>query len=52
MAFKNLGYMAGDFPVSESISQRIFSLPMHPYLTDNDIDQICDILITCKEKVL
>ena len=52
MAFKNLGYKAGDFPVSESISQRIFSLPMHPYLTDDNINKICDILITCKEKVL
>ena len=51
MAFKNLGYKAGDFPVSESISQRIFSLPMHPYLTDDNINKICDILITCKEKV-
>ena len=46
MAFKNLGYKAGDFPVSESISQRIFSLPMHPYLTEKDLIQICDILIT------
>ena len=52
MAFKNLGYKAGAFPVSESISQRIFSLPMHPYLTDDNINKICDILITCKEKVL
>ena len=52
IAFKNLGYKAGDFPVSESISQRIFSLPMHPYLTDDNINKICDILITCKEKVL
>ena len=52
MAFKNLGYKAGDFPVAESISQRIFSLPMHPYLTDDNINKICDILITCKEKVL
>ncbi len=31
-AYQYLGYGAGDFPVSESIAQRIFSLPMHPYL--------------------
>lgn len=31
-AYINLGYKAGDFPVSESLSRRVFSLPMHPYL--------------------
>ena len=44
-AFKNLGYKVGDLPISESISQQIFSLPMHPYLTEKDLIQICDILI-------
>lgn len=50
-AFCNLDYALGDFPVSESISQRIFSLPMHPYLTDDNINNICKILISCKELV-
>ncbi len=40
-AFKNLSYSEGDFPVSEDVSSRIFSLPMHPYLTDDEIDTIC-----------
>ena len=31
-AFAYLGYSQGDFKVSEDISKRIFSLPMHPYL--------------------
>jgi UDP-2-acetamido-2-deoxy-ribo-hexuluronate aminotransferase len=31
-AFASLGYMEGDFPVSDDCSRRIFSLPMHPYL--------------------
>lgn len=31
-AFVHLGYKLGDFPMSEQISERIFSLPMHPYL--------------------
>jgi dTDP-4-amino-4,6-dideoxygalactose transaminase len=35
-AFSNLGYAAGDFPVSEGCAGRIFSLPMHPYLTPDD----------------
>ena len=48
-AFSDLNYSTGDFPVAESISQRIFSLPMHPYLSDDNISKICDILISCKE---
>ncbi|MBN2438886.1 MAG: DegT/DnrJ/EryC1/StrS family aminotransferase [Deltaproteobacteria bacterium] len=35
-AFSCLGYKEGDFPVSEDCAQRIFSLPMHPYLTAGD----------------
>ncbi len=31
-AYQDLGYKKGDFPVSEDVSSRIFSLPMHPYL--------------------
>ncbi len=40
-AYKELGYKYGDFPASEEISSRIFSLPMHPYLTDEEIEFIC-----------
>lgn len=43
-AYHHLGHQKGDFPVSEGISKQIFSLPMHPYLTENDITQICDII--------
>jgi dTDP-4-amino-4,6-dideoxygalactose transaminase len=39
-AFAYLGYAPGDFPVSEEISSRIFSLPMHPYLDESTISKI------------
>jgi dTDP-4-amino-4,6-dideoxygalactose transaminase len=39
-AFAYLGHQAGDFPVSESAGQRIFSLPMHPYLAAEDQQKI------------
>lgn len=39
-AFASLGYRAGDFPVSESVSRRILSLPMHPYLREEQIHRI------------
>ena len=41
-AFSYLGYAYGDFPVSEQIATRIFSLPMHPYLEDGEIEFIAD----------
>ena len=44
-AFSFLGYSTGDFPVSEDCSQRIFSLPMHPYLTASDQEKIADVFI-------
>ena len=43
-AFKNLGYGDGDFLVSKDISQRIFSLPMHPYLSESDIESITNLV--------
>jgi UDP-2-acetamido-2-deoxy-ribo-hexuluronate aminotransferase len=43
-AFTYLGYAAGDFPIAEDLSQRVLSLPMHPYLTDDQIDQIVDAM--------
>jgi len=31
--FAGLGYAEGSLPVSEDVSGRVFSIPMHPYLT-------------------
>ncbi len=42
--YKKLGYKRGDFPNSESVAKRIFSIPMHPYLSKSDQDKILDIL--------
>lgn len=35
-AFSYLNYREGDFPISEDCSKRIFSIPMHPYLSRDD----------------
>lgn len=43
-AFQMLGYKYGDFPISEDISNRIFSLPMHPYLSQDDQTHIVSVL--------
>jgi UDP-2-acetamido-2-deoxy-ribo-hexuluronate aminotransferase len=44
-AFAYLGYGAGTFPVSENAANRIFSLPMHPYLLETDQTNITQILL-------
>ena len=42
--YKKYGYTKGDFPVCEEISERILSIPMHPYLKRNDQDKIINAL--------
>jgi len=43
-AFADLGYKAGDFPVSEKVSEEIMSLPMSPYLSEAQQDFIVTAL--------
>jgi len=38
--YAHLGYKAGDFPVAEQKATRIFSLPMYPYLTDEQVERV------------
>ena len=42
--FGYLRYKNGDFPIAENLSQTIVSLPMHPYLSETDIDSIIEVL--------
>ncbi len=39
-AFKGLGCTEGDFPVAEAVSREIISLPMSPFLSREDQDEI------------
>lgn len=41
-AYKDLGYRKGDFPVTESYSREILSLPMFPELKESEIKYIVD----------
>lgn len=41
-AYKYLGYKKGDFPVAESVSRDIISLPMYPHLSRGQIRFITD----------
>lgn len=39
-AYSFLGYKKGEFPVSEQASQEVLSLPMHPFLTREQQDEV------------
>jgi UDP-2-acetamido-2-deoxy-ribo-hexuluronate aminotransferase len=43
-AFSALGYQEGAFPLSEKAGKSVMSLPMHPYLSDEDQNYIVDSL--------
>jgi len=43
-AFADLGYAPESFPVSTEVSERVMSLPMHPYLTEKQQQAICSAI--------
>lgn len=45
-AYKHLGYQAGDFPVAETLSKQILSLPMYPGLSQTQIEQVVEAIDT------
>ena len=44
--FEGLGYQYGDFPESERASREVLSLPMHPFLSSREQDEIVEKLIS------
>ncbi|MGC6429207.1 MAG: DegT/DnrJ/EryC1/StrS family aminotransferase [Flavobacteriales bacterium] len=42
--FEYLNYSKGDFPVSEKASKEVFSLPMSPFLNDDQIEYITSLI--------
>lgn len=41
-SFKYLGYQKGDFQISERASKQVLSIPVHPFLTDEQVEHIVD----------
>ncbi len=42
--YQKYKYVLGDFKVCEQISNRIFSIPMHPYIKQSDQDRVINVL--------
>jgi dTDP-4-amino-4,6-dideoxygalactose transaminase len=43
-AFSSLGYTRGQFPVTETATEQILSLPLFAELADQDIERICSLV--------
>lgn len=44
IGYKYLGYKEGDFPETEAAAKEIFSLPMYPALTNEEVYYVCSVL--------
>ncbi len=42
--FADLGHREGEFPVTERVASEGLSLPMNPYLTEEEVDRVCAAL--------
>jgi|SRR3989344_1536458 len=49
-AFNDSRYKIGDFPVSESLTSKILSLPMHPFLSTKEVDFVSELVIKYTKK--
>jgi UDP-2-acetamido-2-deoxy-ribo-hexuluronate aminotransferase len=45
-AYLEYGAGEGSLPVAEQLSHAVLSLPMHPYLSDEEVDQVSAALIS------
>jgi aminotransferase EvaB len=43
-AYKDLGYIEGDLPHTESAAKEIFSLPMYPGLPAESVERVCNVI--------
>jgi len=50
--FKNLGYNIKDYPEAYDNYSREISLPIYPQLTNEQIDYICEVVLTSYKKVV
>ncbi len=44
-AYKNLNYPADSNPVTQQLCATVLSLPIHPYITKEDVDKVCELVI-------
>ncbi len=47
-AYFKYGFVEGDMPVAESICAEVLSLPMHAYLKDEEVDDVCAAILCAR----
>lgn len=48
--FMNMGYKEGGFPVSEKLAKEVLSLPVNPFVTEEDIERITQVIVEFARK--
>ena len=43
--YNELNYKQGDLPISESLPGKVLSLPIHPYLTNEQIEFVANSMV-------
>ena len=46
--YKDYGFNLEDLKVSESLAERVLSIPMHPYMEKEDVKKVCKALVEIK----
>jgi dTDP-4-amino-4,6-dideoxygalactose transaminase len=49
-AARAFGYGPGDFPHAESLAREVLCLPVHPFLTDADVDRVAEAVLELSQK--
>ncbi|MCM3005479.1 DegT/DnrJ/EryC1/StrS family aminotransferase [Priestia koreensis] len=47
--YADLSYKKGDFPVSERLSETLFAIPLDPFITKEEQDEVIGVLLSVKE---
>ena len=50
-AYIHLGYSYGSFPVAESLSKKLFAIPLYPYLLEDDQQHVISIIKEFEERI-
>ncbi len=45
-AYKDLNYPANSNPVTQRLCSTVLSLPIHPYITEEDIEKVCEFVVS------
>ena len=50
-AYNNIDCRGGDFSITEKLCKTVLSLPMHPYLTVSEVDQVSEVVVNALSQI-